>query len=273
MQRIHRLGLAAILLGGWACSAGLTACSSSSGGELFGGDGQDASAADATVDSPAADSTVDLDSADEASDDPDTAPVPKKDSGPHPADAGADHDASLTDAAADAPADSGVDASGDTGSDAAADGAPSDGGLADGDCGPPFTIFTNDAGPFCPFTAAGPANCTVGQHCCEYTLEAGVASTCNEANGACLPLPGTIDWGCDEKNDCPGSEVCCYVGQLKQDNPSCPALRGTSISGTVCRPGACNSGERVACGSQADCASGTCTGINARGKDLGLCIP
>jgi hypothetical protein len=270
MARISRLGLAALLLGSWACGAGVSGCSSSSGGELFGSDGPDSSVPDATVDAPAAEGSIGVpDAADGQSDDePDGGPGPTKDSGPHPVDAGGDRDAS---GAVDATADAGSDGASGDASDGATDAAPSDGGVVD--CGAPYTIFTNANGPFCPFTEAGPGSCAVGQHCCEYTLEAGVPSTCNEAAGACAALSGTIDWGCDEQNDCPASEVCCYVGQLKQDDPACPNLRGTNVSGSVCRPGTCNTGERVACGTQADCVSGTCTGINVRGKDLGLCLP
>ena len=45
----------------------------------------------------------------------------------------------------------------------------------------------------------------------------------------------------------------------------------SNVSGTVCRPGGCNAGETVICGVQADCAQGTCTGMNTRAKNLGFC--
>jgi hypothetical protein len=162
--------------------------------------------------------------------------------------------------------DTGTDTGG--GSDASSSDAAADAGV---DCGAPYKIFTTDAGPFCPFTAAGPARCATSEHCCEYVADSGLPSTCNGANAACVASPGVIDWGCDEANDCPADEVCCFVGAIVQDRPECPLYRGANVSGTVCRPGACNAGEAVVCGSQADCANGTCTGMNMRGKDLGFC--
>ncbi len=214
---------------------------------------------------PPVDSTVDNDG---SSGGPGDADPPRRDGGRTDAggkDAGdaANPDATGSDAAPDSAESDGAsdDASADTGTDAG----------MDAECGAAHRVFTNDAGPFCPFTATGPANCAVTEHCCEYRADAGFPSTCNGANAACVVSPGVIDWGCDEQNDCPTSQVCCFIGAIVQDRPECPVYRGVGVSGTVCRPGACNAGETVACGAQADCTSGTCLGLNVRGKNLGFC--
>jgi hypothetical protein len=247
------------------------ACSST-GSELFAPDGdaapgtQPANGRDGSVAVDGADGT---DAADGDLDPGDRDSGGKRDAGGRDATGdSSDSDAASDSGQGDSGADAGETGAADAGRDAATD---FDAG-SDADCGAPYKIFTSDAGPFCPFTATGPVNCPVTDHCCEYLSDSGLPSTCNAANAACIPSPGVVDWGCDEKNDCPSGEVCCFVGGITQDR-SCPIYHGTNVTGTVCRPGVCNAGEKVICGKQADCTSGTCLGMNMRGKNLGFCGP
>jgi hypothetical protein len=263
-----------------ASTLAIAACSSSDGGPLFLNSGSDGAAPDAEPQRDGSSTPPDAFTAEDAgaqTDDGGTDDAETRDSGKDAkgTDDSGGADSGTLDAGADsgdAGADSGtLDAGADSGTlDAGADSGTLDAG-ADAECGAPYKIFTSDAGPFCPFTLNGPASCATGQHCCEYLADAGLSSTCNEANAACIASQGVVDWGCDEANDCPSNEVCCFVGTVVQDRPECPLYRGVNVAGTVCRPGACNAGEKVICGSQADCSQGTCVGMNMRAKDLGFC--
>ena len=148
--------------------------------------------------------------------------------------------------------------------------APPEAGI---DCGTAPPIFTNAAaGPFCPFTSAGFVSCAQGQHCCEYAADAGMPSTCNAGPCASPAILSGADWQCDEENDCPQNEVCCLVGSAAKSS-TCPTrFFGVAVSGSMCRT-TCGAGERVVCGSQADCTTGTCAQFSARGKSLGFCRP
>lgn len=266
MSTGKRFRALALVLGSSALGALAVACSSSTD-PLFGDPPVDAASTDGTTSNDGrpngngGDSTT-TPGDDDPHDDGGTRPADgsvRHDTGPGDGDASTD--APPSDAAPDAPTDASPDVAADAGADAAVD------------CGAPLRIFTNDAGPFCPFTSLGPASCAVGEHCCEYTLDSGLPSTCNAANAACQGSPGVFDWGCDELNDCPDNQVCCLVATVQQPNPSCRVYRVSGLTGSLCRPGGCNANENVLCGTQADCTSGTCTAFNVRGKNVGFCAP
>ena len=153
-----------------------------------------------------------------------------------------------------------------------------DGGTGPKDCGaPPGLVFTDIEGPFCPFQANNVFDhCAVGEHCCEYAAESALPSTCNAGATACAPAISTgFDWRCDETNDCPANQVCCFDSPITPD-PSCSGhyRAPASAAQTACRPGACLASETRTCGSQADCPVGTkCTGMRFRGKHFGFCKP
>jgi hypothetical protein len=146
------------------------------------------------------------------------------------------------------------------------------------DCGAPGNqVFTSPLGPFCPFQAGGVfRNCAVGEHCCEYAEDAGAASSCSAGPTACgVEIASGFDWRCDEGNDCPSGQVCCFAGAIAP-HPVCAGQYSTSptVHSTACRIGACAAGETRTCGSSADCAPGaTCAGMRLRGKHFGFCQP
>ncbi len=159
--------------------------------------------------------------------------------------------------------------------------APSDGGQDAKplvDCGTVSPqVFTSALGPFCPFQAGNVFNnCAVGEHCCEYAEEAGVPSTCSAGPTACgVEIATGFDWRCDETNDCPGGQVCCFAGAITphlQCAGQYSAPAGTHS--TACRIATCAAGETRTCGTQADCPAGTtCTAMRLRGKHFGFCKP
>jgi hypothetical protein len=140
-----------------------------------------------------------------------------------------------TDASARGPA----AAAGDAGQPPPVDGGPgsaSDGGLLDAGAAPD--------GPAAGRIACGGATCdTSAQFCCA-GLDGGAA--CQTSEQACVAVGGAPR-RCEKTADCPAGNVCCY------DFSSIPAT-------TSCHSD-CNgdNGVRVeACGSQRDCATGTC---------------
>lgn len=145
------------------------------------------------------------------------------------------------------------------------------------DCGPPGQVFTSPLGPFCPFQAGGTfSNCAVGEHCCQYAEVSATPSTCSAGPTACaVAITTGFDWRCDETNDCPGGQICCFAGIITP-HPQCSGLYSASpnVHATACRPAACAAGETRTCGSTADCPAGqTCTGMRLRGKHFGFCRP
>jgi len=161
--------------------------------------------------------------------------------------------------------------------------APKDAGVDSG--GPPITepscppvgqVFTSPKGPFCPFQQGGVFDhCNVGEHCCHYPIESGLAATCNAGSVACAAPAITtgLDWRCDESNDCPGANsVCCFAGTVTPI-AQCPGTFASTGTGSACRAASqCAAGELQTCGSQSDCPLGkTCTGVRIRGKHVGIC--
>jgi hypothetical protein len=145
------------------------------------------------------------------------------------------------------------------------------------DCGVPGQFFTSAQGPFCPFQSGDVfSNCAVGEHCCEYAEAANIPSTCSAGATACaVEIATGFDWRCDETNDCPGGQVCCFASPVTP-HPQCIGQYSGSpdAHSTACRIGACAAGETRTCGSQADCPLGTtCTGMRFRGKHFGFCKP
>lgn len=142
-------------------------------------------------------------------------------------------------------------------------------------CGPAGHVFTSENGPFCPFQADDVFdNCALGEHCCEYAEELGKPSVCRAGMTACdVEIATGFDWRCDERNDCPGGQVCCFAGAITP-HALCADRYSASpdVHASACRPTACAAGETQMCGSQADCPLGTtCTGMRLRGKHFGFC--
>jgi hypothetical protein len=188
-----------------------------------------------------------------------------------------DRDASETDATTPPRAEGGATPRADSGPDRT----EADGGAdaaASEDCGAIETqLFTSPLGPFCPFQAGNAfSNCAVGEHCCEYAEQDGVPSTCSAGPTACgVAITTGFDWRCDESNDCPGGQVCCFAGAITP-HPTCAGRYSASplTHATACRPAACAPGETRTCGSQSDCpAATTCTPMRLRGKHFGFCKP
>ena len=202
----------------------------------------------------------------------DSGAVPQRDAAHDALDGNVD-DVDAHDASDDRDDDAGQDANApDTGSDAGI----VDAGHDAADCGS-YAIFSSSSGPYCPYTSQGAVSCAVGQHCCEYVQGNGIPSTCNDGATACQgDLTGGADWECDEQNDCPGSSyVCCLHGSVTQQD-TCPTrYTGVGVTGTTCRPSACDVGEIEICGDPAHvgntCTQGTCTGMNTHSKNLGFC--
>jgi hypothetical protein len=145
------------------------------------------------------------------------------------------------------------------------------------DCGAAPTLHpTPSAGVFCPFQAtdAGP-NCaaTPGEHCCIYPKAASKPATCNTlAQGCDVDIDaGGSDFECDEPADCVGGQICCMDGKAVKD-PACYYF-GSLVRQTKCRAGGCNTGELTVCSAQSQCATGTCTALDTKGKELGVCLP
>ena len=166
--------------------------------------------------------------------------------------------------------------------DGRADGAVKD-AAATGDAKPPVDcsapaptpLFTSPTGPYCPFQAGGVfGNCAVGEHCCEYAQGDGNPSTCNAGPTACgVAIATGFDWRCDEANDCPTSQVCCFAGVIGP-RLECPGLFTSSPTahGSACRVGSCVAGEARMCSSSAECPAGLqCREIRVRGKHFGFC--
>lgn len=160
-----------------------------------------------------------------------------------------------------------------------------DGGSTSKDAGAeacaPYRTFTNDKGAFCPFQAdGGAANCEVGQHCCVNSVEAGVPSACMPANTPCALSEdaGTVDYECNEPNDCPSGKKCCYLRANASDpfqEQKCAVQfyekRGT-FRGTSCKDECDLPEERVACSKDDQCPSGKkCYGVRTGGVNLGFC--
>jgi len=133
--------------------------------------------------------------------------------------------------------------------------------------------FTSDAGPFCPFqNDGGPfaGDCPNNDHCCEYTVDSGLASTCNVVTLSCANVSGTLDFRCNETNDCPTANKCCLNGSvLANTDAGCIAYIGASdMTGTTC---AATCATQV-CGTNADCPSSqTCVPFKIRAVVLGFC--
>jgi hypothetical protein len=144
------------------------------------------------------------------------------------------------------------------------------------DCGTAPTLHpTPSAGVFCPFQANDASvSCptTPGEHCCIYPKAANKPATCNTLIQGCDSEidAGGSDFECDEPADCIGGQVCCMDGKALKD-PACYYF-GSLVRTTKCRA-ACNTGELTVCSAQAQCATGTCTPMDTKGKELGVCLP
>jgi len=166
--------------------------------------------------------------------------------------------------------------------DGGSDGAPEkDAAVADArppvDCSapPPAPLFTSLAGPYCPFQAGSVfSNCQLGEHCCEYAEGDGIPSTCSAGATACgVAIATGFDWRCDESNDCPGGQVCCFGGTIAP-RLECPGQFAASVNahGSACRAGTCAVGEMRMCSSSGECAAGQlCLPIRVRGKHFEFC--
>lgn len=202
---------------------------------------------------------------------------------------GGDDDATFTDedaTAGDGSARDGGDAgAGDAGKKdgSGGDAQAKDSGTADAakECGTAPALHTTPTeGVFCPFQAdSGAADAsaacpsTPGEHCCIYPKAANKPATCNTVAQGCDGEidAGGSDFACDEPADCVGGQVCCLDGIALKD-PVCYYF-GSKVRQTKCRIGGCNAGELTVCSAQADCATGTCTAMDTKGKELGVCVP
>ena len=146
------------------------------------------------------------------------------------------------------------------------------------DCGTIPLFPSADAGPYCPFQAGGDggtfANCLNGQHCCEYNVEAGLPSTCN--NGASACANGATDWKCDEPNDCT-TGTCCIQGNVITPDKFCFGQAFvTGVTGSACKSTCVKTdagGEAQMCARNSDCPNGTtCYGFKKLGMNLGVCL-
>ena len=137
---------------------------------------------------------------------------------------------------------------------------------------------TPEAGPFCPFQKAADGgalfgDCNLGDHCCLYSQNSGLPSTCNAAATGCTADAGTSDFQCEETSDCAGAGmVCCLIGTVAKD-PACGSYFGSKVNGTACRQGSCGAGEAQVCdGAQAACPAGqTCHPLKTKSIELGAC--
>jgi hypothetical protein len=155
---------------------------------------------------------------------------------------------------------------------------PTDGAVIDAakDCGAAPTLHPSpSAGVFCPFQANDASiNCptTPGEHCCIYPKAANKPATCNTLIQGCDTEidAGGSDFECDEPADCVGGQVCCMDGKALKD-PACYYF-GSLVRQTKCRT-TCATGELTVCSAQAQCTTGTCTPMDTKGKELGVCLP
>lgn len=176
----------------------------------------------------------------------------------------------------------------DTGSGGDSGGNPDTGNMDSGnavECGTLALHPDPDAGPYCPFQAGGDggvfANCGIGQHCCEYSVDSGLPSTCNGGSTACNSAinNGGYDWHCDEPNDCADAgTTCCIEGNVIVPDKLCPATTAfvTGVTGSACKTSCVMTdagGEVQMCQSQSDCTGGkTCLTFKKVGKNLGVCL-
>jgi hypothetical protein len=140
------------------------------------------------------------------------------------------------------------------------------------DCGkvPTFHPVEAGTGPYCPFSAVGDAGnltCAATQHCCEHPADAGKPSECQAA--ACAKTD--TDWMCQDKNNCPGAQVCCAVTTGPGQDPGCSFYFLHKFTGTACRT-ACAQGELTVCEGDDQCvAPAKCQHVTAKGGQFGFC--
>lgn len=156
---------------------------------------------------------------------------------------------------------------------------PSDGGNPECSKLAPSFHPTPEAGPLCPFqqapdgsTFSGDCN-PIGEHCCFYSVQSKLPSTCNAANMDCTVSSGTVDFQCEETADCVGAnQVCCLNGTMQKDS-TCGTYFGKSVSGTTCRIGSCMIGEVQICdNAQSTCPnSQTCQPFKTKSIEMGGC--
>lgn len=131
-----------------------------------------------------------------------------------------------------------------------------------------------DGGIFCPFSAVdGGKNiyCPRTDQCCE-SPKNGPPSSCVTKGTAC-PTAGSTVWECEDPADCPGGQKCCAhsgdAGSVTVQQDSCgPYL--SKFQGTRCAA-SCAAGELVVCESQAECTTGTCTAVEPKANQIGVC--
>jgi uncharacterized protein (TIGR03382 family) len=144
--------------------------------------------------------------------------------------------------------------------------------LNGGSCTPP-TLHSPKDGPFCPFMAdAAATSCAANQHCCNSGVT-GDPAVCLATGTACAApvIEAGVDWQCDSKSQCGAGQVCCYVGDIGNDQCTPPNLKGVNAHGSVCRT-SCGTGEHLACADQSECTDGTtCAAFKVWGKTLGTC--
>ena len=142
------------------------------------------------------------------------------------------------------------------------------------DCGRPATLHppTPDGGIFCPFSATdGGKNiyCPTADQCCA-SAKGGPPSTCVLKGSAC-PNPNDTVWQCEDPSDCPGQKCCAHGGDagvtVKVD--TCGSYL-SKFAGTRCAA-SCGADELVVCEAQSACSTGTCTAVNPKGNDIGVC--
>lgn len=148
------------------------------------------------------------------------------------------------------------------------------------DCGTIPTFPTPEAGPYCPFQAGGDggifASCATNEHCCEYTADSGLPSTCSASQVMCVNSPGAIDWQCDEQGDCTGMTCCIQGNVISKDKFCFGQAFVTGVTGSKCQASCTKTdagGEAPMCSKSSDCPNGTtCHTFKKSGKNLGVCL-
>jgi hypothetical protein len=156
----------------------------------------------------------------------------------------------------------------------------SDGGSNPQDCGTIQLFPTPEAGAYCPFQLAADGgnafgSCAIGQHCCQYSAQSNLKSTCNNTNAMCnaAVADGGYDWFCDEKSDCPGQVCCVSRNVLDKDNLCIGQAFVTGVKGSTCKASCDSMTEGESCSSDADCSGGKkCFTYKKGGKNLGVCL-